>query len=36
LLLIKRAHVSVSVAADEMQAFSRRKVFFTEVAGVAA
>lgn len=36
LMLVKRARVSVGVATEEMQAFSRRKVFYTEVAGVAA
>lgn len=36
MLLIKRAHASVGAAADEMQAFSRRKVFFTEMVGAAA
>jgi hypothetical protein len=36
MLLIKRAHASVGAAADEMQAFSRRKVFFIEMVGVAA
>lgn len=34
--VIKQANAAVSTAADEMHAFSRRRVYFTQVAGVAA
>lgn len=34
--VIKQANASTATAADEMQAFSRRKVYFTQVSGVAA
>ena len=34
--IVKQANAAVSTAADEMYTFSRKRVFFTQVAGVAA
>lgn len=34
--IVKQANAAVSTAADEMYTFSRRRVYFTQVAGVAA
>lgn len=34
--IVKQANASTATAADEMYTFSRKRVFFTQVAGVAA
>ncbi len=34
--IVKKANAATGTAADEMHAFSRRRVYFTQVAGVAA